>query len=295
LFFGQLWKTIDKSQQEWKEMKKETINHFNMKLSGINVYYELYTNDINKPVAVLIHGFLSSSFSYRRLIPMLKNDYTVLAVDLPPFGKSEKSVRFEYSYKNLARLVIHLLERLQIKETILVGHSMGGQIALNIVKQRPDLVKKIILLCSSGYMNRAQLPLIFSSYMPYFYLWVKYWLARQDVMQNLRNVVHDHSLIDDEMMEGYIQPFYDDRIFMALTRMIRDREGDLPSEDLRKIETPSLIIWGEEDRVVPVEVGKRLHQDLPNSTFFSLVKTGHLVPEEKPKHVFDYMMEFVHA
>jgi pimeloyl-ACP methyl ester carboxylesterase len=269
-------------------------NHFTANIHGVNIHYELYNQRSNQPFIVLIHGFLSSTFSYRRLIPYLMNDFSVLALDLPPFGKSEKSIRFQYTYKNLATLVIELLARLQIRSCILVGHSMGGQISLNIAKQHPDLVQQMILLCSSGYLKRAQMPLLLSTYIPYFHLYVKRWLERQGVEKNLLNVIYDHSLIDEEMCKGYEQPFYDKQIFKALARLIRHREGDLSSEELKKIETPSLLVWGEEDKVVPIHIGKRLHQDLPNSQFISFPKTGHLLPEEKPSHVYEQILRFIH-
>lgn len=272
-------------------------NQYTANISGINVFYEFHHDSLspfaNKPTLVLIHGFLSSSFSFRRLVPLLTKDYTVLAIDLPPFGKSEKSKEFVYSYENMAKVVISLLEKLGINRTVLIGHSMGGQISLNISHQKPELVEKVVLLCSSGYLKRMHRSIIYSSRIPYFYLWLKYWLARQGPIKNLLNVVYDHSLIDDEMIAGYTEPFYDDQIFVALTRMIRDREGDLAAEILRKIDTPSLLIWGEEDKVVPVEIGRRLHKDLPNSKLITYKETGHLLPEEKPQHVHDNILDFL--
>ncbi len=267
---------------------------FKVNVQGIDIYYELYTHrDRNKPVLVLIHGFLSSTFSYRRLIPLLKEEYTVLALDLPPFGRSGKSTKMTYSYQNLANVVIKLLNHLNYSRVSLVGHSMGGQISLNIAKQCPDLIDKIVLLSSSGYMKRLPSPLIYSSYFPFFHLYVKRHLAKQGIDRNLYNVVHDHSIIDEDMRKGYLEPFSDENIFRALTRMIRHREGDLPPEELKKIETSSLLIWGQEDKVVPISIGERLHKDLPNSSFISLSKTGHLVPEEKPLLVHEKIAQFI--
>lgn len=264
-----------------------------IKIKGINLHYELYEQPKNKPVLVLLHGFLSSSFSFRRLIPLLKDRYTILSVDLPPFGKSEKSTRFTYSFSNIAFVVCDLIRSFHFSKVHVVGHSMGGQICLYMAKQAPDLVEKIVLLCSSGYMKRMPKSLIYSSYLPYFHFIVKRKLARQGVLHNLRNVVHNHELIDQEMIDGYTEPFLDNRIFMGLTRMIRHREGDLPPEELYKILHPVLLIWGEKDRVVPISIGRRLHQDLPNSTFVSIKDTGHLVPEECPEKVYEYILKFI--
>ncbi|MGG2094805.1 alpha/beta hydrolase [Bacillus sp. S13(2024)] len=277
-------------------MEKEVhLPHFTFSTRGITVHYELYQSffEEKKPTFVLIHGFLSSTFSYRRLIPLLAQQGNVIALDLPPFGKSDKSYHFTYSYQNLATIVIELIEHLQTKNVILVGHSMGGQIALYVSKLRPDLIQKTVLLCSSSYLSRAKLPLIYTSYLPFFHLYVKNWIIRRGIVHNLMNVVHDHSLIDDEMMQGYAAPFYDNRIFPALTRMLRDREGDLTSKELQTINIPTLLIWGEKDRIVPINVGHRLHNDLQHSHFISYKDTGHLLPEEKPEHVYEEIMTFL--
>lgn len=276
------------------ENKTEISNFSNtVKVKGVDVHYEYYSTEANKPAVVLIHGFLSSTFSYRRLIPFLKDDYTVLAVDLPPFGKSEKSSSFVYSYSNLASVVVELINKLSLKEVVLVGHSMGGQICLNIVRQQPGLVRKVVLLCSSGYLNRSPKPLIYSTYLPYFSLVVKRWLAKQGIMKNLMNVVNDHALIDDEMVDGYMEPFLDNQIFRALARLIRHREGDLLPEQLQEIEVPILLLWGEDDRVVPLSIGKRLQADLRNSELMAISNTGHLLPEERPEYVYDKMRNFI--
>ena len=270
-----------------------TARHYHVNISGIHVHYELYGSEGVKPLVVLIHGFLSSTFSYRRLIPYLVNDFTVLALDLPPFGKSEKSTRFRYTYKNLARLIIELLEHLQVKSCVLIGHSMGGQICLNVARQRPELVQQIVLLCSSGYLNRAKTSLLLSTYLPFFHLYVKRLLSRYGVEKTLLDVVYDQSIIDEEMKKGYEEPFTNQQIFLALARMLRHREGDLSSEELKEIQLPTLLIWGEEDRVVPIHIGKRLHQDLPDSRFISFPKTGHLLPEEKPAEVYEQIIQFI--
>lgn len=261
-------------------------------INGIDVYYEHYGAD-SQETLVLLHGFLSSTFSYRQLIPLLSQHYNVISVDLPPFGKSGKTTRFIYSYKNLASTVVELVKSLGYEQASLVGHSMGGQISLNILHYFPEFAKKSVLLCSSGYLKRAKRHLILSSYIPYFYLYVKLYLARSGLKNNLQKVVHDQSLIDEEMLFGYLSPFLEDDIFKALTQMIRHREGDLSKEELRKIETPCLLIWGEHDKVVPLNVGKRLKQDLKESQLVVLPDAGHLIPEEKPEQVLHHINIFL--
>lgn len=264
-------------------------------IKGIDLYYEHYVHPTSAETLVLLHGFLSSSFSFRHLIPLLKEDFNVISVDLPPFGKSGKISSFKYSYHNLATTVVELMRSLGISQFNVVGHSMGGQIALNILLHYPDKATKGILLCSSGYLKKANLPLLLSSYIPYFHLYVKFHLAKSGVKQNLKNVVYDHSMINDEMLQGYLSPFLEDDIFKALTMMIRHREGDLASEELQRIDAPCLMIWGEHDKVVPVSVGRKLKKDLKNSELVVLKETGHLLPEEKPEEVRRLISRFMGA
>ncbi|WP_316274146.1 alpha/beta fold hydrolase [Bacillus halotolerans] len=263
-----------------------------VKVGGVHVYYEHYQNP-GKQTIVCVHGFLSSAFSFRKLIPLLRDQYDIIALDLPPFGQSEKSRTFIYTYQNLAMLIIGLLEHLQVKQAALVGHSMGGQISLSAALLKPELFSKIVLLCSSGYLKRSHPTIIFGTHLPYFHLYIKRWLSKEGVMKNLLNVVHNKSLIDEVMIDGYGKPFQDEQIFKAMTRFIRHREGDLQSEELKKISKPALLIWGEEDKVVPLKIGERLNRDLPDSKLYSLRETGHLVPEERPEFVSERIAEFI--
>jgi pimeloyl-ACP methyl ester carboxylesterase len=262
-------------------------------INGIELYYEYYHQPTSRETVVLIHGFLSSLFSYRHLEPFLKERFSIVSVDLPPFGKSGHSAKFQYTFKNMALTVVKLLDTLGIPDYHLIGHSMGGQIVLNILHHYPSHAKKAVLLCSSGYSKRAKQSLILASYLPFFYLMIKLYLARSGIEKNLRNVVYDPRLINDEMRDGYLNPFLENSIFKGLTGLLRHREGDLPPEVLKQIQTPCLLIWGEYDKVVPLHIGKQLAADLPNSTLKVLKDTGHLVPEERPEEVYEYIKKFL--
>lgn len=261
-------------------------------IHGNTIYYESYSTDTPKSTIVMLHGFLSSAFSFRRIIPYLHENYHVVTIDLPPFGKSGKSNKFLYSYKQMAKAVIAVIEHLNIQRCILAGHSMGGQIVLNIIRQKPELAAYALLLCSSAYLPKSNKSLIYSSYIPFFHLYVKRHLAKSGLEANLQNVVYDKTLIDEDMRKGYLDPFMDNDIFKALRKMIRDREGDLPRQEIQRVNTPCLLIWGENDKVVPLSKGKQLAADLPNAKLVILKETGHLVPEERPAEIVHAMKQF---
>ncbi|MBS4178584.1 alpha/beta fold hydrolase [Lederbergia citrea] len=266
-----------------------------VKINDIDLYYEKYLHSQSKNTIVLLHGFLSSSFSFRKLVPLLIKDFNLILIDLPPFGKSGKARNYRYSYESVSKTVLQLLEKMGDQNIYAAGHSMGGQIVLNMLNQRPGFIKKGILLSSSGYLPRSKKHLVLSSYLPFFHRFVKYHLGKTGVIGNLNHVVYDKAIIDEEMINGYSAPFDDPYIFRALTKMIRHREGDLDSKVLLSIDTPCLLLWGEHDRVVPPDIGKRLANDLPNSKLVILSGAGHLIPEEKPKEVFEEIQNFIQS
>lgn len=272
---------------------RESIQQNFVRVNGVQLHYEEYNHGKNKRTIVLLHGFLSSSFCFRKLIPYLVNNFHVISVDWPPFGKSEKLKTYRYSYKNIATTILRLIITLGYDRFYIAGHSMGGQIALNMMHQRPDLIQKGVLLCSTGYYRRAKPIHMFASYLPFFPSFIKYYLNKSGVIGNLKSVVYDQSLIDDEMIRGYSEPFNDKKIFSALTRLLRHREGDLPKEIIQTIETKCLLLWGEHDQIVLPEIGQRLASDLPNAQFIQIKQAGHLITEEKPKEVYEKMFKFL--
>lgn len=264
-----------------------TVNELNqtyLKVADTNLYCEYILND--KPPILLIHGFASSTYTFRRIIPLLQEQYSVIAVDLPGFGKSEKSTSFIYSFQNYAQLMLECIQRFGYSSIHIVAHSMGGQIALNMALMAPEKINKLVLLCSSGYLKRSKKLLILTSYLPCFDKLVHYYIGRKDVKYHLENVFFDHTLISDEMIKEFAKPLNEKGFYKSLIRLLRHREGDLLPQQLQDIHVPTLLIWGEEDRVVPVEVGRRLVSDLPDAQLITYEKTGHLITEERPEHVF---------
>jgi len=261
------------------------LNKTYLKIANLTLYCEYLLN--GKPPLLLIHGFASSIYTFRRIIPLLQNHFSIIAIDLPGFGKSEKSISFVYSFQNYANVMIECLNQFGISTTSIVAHSMGGQIALNMARIAPEKFKNIVLLCSSGYLKRSKKLLICSSYLPFFEKIISFYIRRKDVKEYLKNVFFDQQLInDEELVREFGRPLTEKGFYQSLIRLLRDREGDLLPEQLREIQVPTLLIWGEEDQVVPLTVGQRLVRDLPNAQLITYEKTGHLITEERPDVVF---------
>ncbi|MFC7392331.1 alpha/beta fold hydrolase [Scopulibacillus cellulosilyticus] len=265
-----------------------------MRINGVQIYYEKHGHaHQNHPVLIMVHGYLSSTFSFRSLIPYLKEQYNIYALDLPGFGQSEKSMTFVYSLDNYAKLVLAFIEAMNIKHAVLIGHSMGGQICLNAAKKDPEHILRVVCLSASGYMGKVKSSLRFASYIPFMSYYVKRYFEKKDVMKVFLDVVHDKELIDEPMKEGYLKPMRDFNFYRTLLRLARHREGDMYSSELNQIKQPVLLLWGSEDKIVPVSIGERLKKDLPCSEMKVYQNTGHLLPEEKPAEVAKDIQRFI--
>lgn len=264
-----------------------------LKHDGINISYNHYSSSTKaNPALVLVHGFLSSKFCFRFMIPELIEHFDIFVFDYPPFGDSDKVCKYDFSYRNFARIIIQLLDQHQISTASIGGHSMGGQVALVTAHLYPDRIDKLILFAPSTYVKKSNPFLRMASKTPAFWYILKRYFYRKGVYGTLSNCVYDPNIVDKDMIQGYMRPFLKRDIFHCLTKMIRDREGDLPSEHLQTIRAECLVLWGEEDKVLPISLGYKLIKDLPSAKLVTYKNIGHLLPEEIPLTLSEQTKQF---
>ena len=267
------------------------LNQKYIELSNVKIFCEYSLN--NKPPLLLIHGVAATIYTFNKLIPLLEEHFSIIAIDLPGFGQSEKSSSFVFSYQNYARVVAECIKYFDLNQVSIVGHSMGGQIALFTAKLFPEKINKVVLLASSGYLKAANKAIIYCTYLPFFKYFIKREVHKKEVKDILKNVFYDHSLITKGHIDEFGKPLKEEGFYISLLRLLRYREGDLSSEELKTIYKPALLLWGEEDIVVPVQVGHRLENDLPNAKLITYEKAGHLISEERPNEVFEQIVSFI--
>ncbi len=266
-----------------------------IRINSVNLFVELKGKPLTgeHPTLVLVHGYLSSLFSFRDLIPFLEPHFSLVLLDLPGFGKSEKSKRFEHSLDNFAQTLLDLLTYFNLEKVTVVGHSMGGQIGLRAARMDPNRIEKVVGMSAAGYMGPVKRSLRMATKLPFFPLILGVYFKRHDVKKTFRDVTYNPSIVTEEMMQGYLEPFKEKAFFHSLTRLVQDREGDLTTSELKEIEQPVMLLWGKEDQIVPLSIGKRLNEDLTHSSLKVYDETGHLLPEERPKEVAEEIITFV--
>ncbi|HEX8744653.1 MAG TPA: alpha/beta fold hydrolase [Thermoleophilaceae bacterium] len=254
------------------------------------------------PVVVLIHGITGSSDTWLDLIEELAEDHTVVAPDLLGHGESAKP-RGDYSLGAYASGIRDLLAALGHDRATVVGHSLGGGVAMQMAYQFPERVERLVLV-SSGGLGREVNILLRASVLPGSEL-VLPLLTAQGVV-NVTNAVAGalgrlglRAGADlEEMWTGFcsLGDVEARAAFIHTLRGIIDPGGQRVSATDRlylAAEMPSLIVWGERDPVIPFRHGLRASESMPGSRLVSFPDAGHFPHRDNPRRFARALLDFM--
>ena len=252
-------------------------------------------------VILLLHGMAGSSATWRSVIGPLSRKYRVIAPDLIGHGQSAKP-RSDYSLGAFAVFLRDLLDELGVTSATIVGHSLGGGVAMQFTYQHPDYCRRLILISSGGLGQEVGLTLrLLSAPGAEFILpiiapspvltggeKVRGWLAKFGI-QTPRG---------DEIWSAYSS--FADRetrhAFLKTLRSVVDYRGQSVSALNRlgvKADTPTMAIWGDQDAIIPVEHAFAAHEARPGTRLEVLTGVGHFPQVEKPTDVVDLIDDFI--
>ncbi len=233
------------------------------------------------PPLVLVHGFLGSTANFDDVIERLAPYRRVVALDLPGFGYSDRPLDIDLSLTAMAELLSAALDRLGIERAAVLGHSMGGVIAMRLAAAHPERVERLILVAAPAPDEMHRLPL-YPLLRPVLPVAVALTLANLSrLRRSLRNLTYDPAFITDERWQVYTRPSRLRGSAHALIKLLGDVHRDVPL-DPAGIHTRTLLLWGEADTAVPLRVAHRLHALLPDARLEVVPQAGHLVLEEQP-------------
>ena len=242
------------------------------RVNGVEVYYRESGNKDN-PTLFFIHGFLGSSYDWIDMIKYYDDNYHVIAIDLPGFGDSEKSLTYNYARENQANTVIGLINALNLNDVTLVGHSMGGMISLMTAYKQPQLIKQLVLIGSAGLETGnppGSLPLFV-----YDYVVNNYFIQRAFFNTAYSPSEVETGLVTDQMFKEMY--YYTSKIpARVFAKFSSDADGGYLADKFEKILQPTFLLWGSDDGFVSVANGYIMDQRLPNSTLAVIEKAGHL-------------------
>ena len=255
-------------------------------VGGVRAHVRDYTRDDSDVEAiplVLIHGSLGSLHMWEGWARELEPRLRLITVDLPGHGLTGAWPRDEYAIEAYTDFIEVLVDTLHLDRFVLVGHSMGGAVAWSFAATRPDRVSQLVLVDAAGYPRQGEAPLPMRlARMPVVGDIGIYFKPEHLVRRSLTEVYADPAFVTPERVKRYsdLQRFPGNR--EATLQRARTQEP-LDPTPLKRLDVPTLIIWGAKDRWVPVANAFRFQQDIKGSKLEIFQNLGHNPMEEDPK------------
>jgi pimeloyl-ACP methyl ester carboxylesterase len=255
------------------------------------------------PPVVLIHGMLNSSRHWEAVAQRLADDFTVIAPDLIGHGDST-APRGDYSLGAHAAGIRDLLAAIGIDRATLVGHSLGGGVAMQFFWQFPQRVERLVLV-SSGGLGREVSPLLRAAALPGAspLLWAVAHPRLSSALWALGGRLRERGKRAGVYVEAFaravrpLQPPGAREAFLQTLRSVIDVRGQRVSAldrlHLLHGRMPTLIVWGERDHTIPLEHGRAAHERVPGSRFVTLPRAAHFPHLEDPEGLADAIREFL--
>ena len=249
---------------------------------------------------LLLHGFATSSYTWHAIIPELSKNHRVIAIDLRGFGASDKPIDDHYSIQDQTEAVQAFVEQENLRDLTVVGHSFGGGIALvmalNAEQQRKPRIRNIVLIDSLAY--RQPMPIFFRLLQIPMVGDLGMTLVPPEIQagQGLRLAYYDPDKISGQDVAEYANTLYSPAAKHALTKTIEQLVPDNIDEIASRYKTikmPALIVWCQQDKVVPVVLGLRLHEEMRSSELALFSQCGHMPQEEKPEDTVAAIQAFL--
>ncbi len=277
---------------DWHDVSDKIVHaensHF-VEIDGATVHFQEF-GDRSDPTLLLIHGFSASVYVWRTVAPQLADEgFHVVAVDLIGFGYSDKPAWFDYKITSQARMISRFMDRLGIGRATIVGSSYGGAVAMTLALDYAERVEKLVLVDAVindevknlTILKLANLPGVGEILTPFFI--DSKILMKKRMQQTLAPA--NHHLITKDRIESVIRPLHAKDAHNSVLQSGRNWDANRIEEDAHLVNHQTLIIWGEEDTVIPIHNGETLYRAILNSRFVVLKNCGH-VPQEEKSDIF---------
>jgi pimeloyl-ACP methyl ester carboxylesterase len=244
------------------------------------------------PVVILLHGFGSSLHTWEAWAQTLAVDYRVIRFDLPGAGLTGPDPTGDYSDARALRVLTALMDRLGVTRASFIGNSIGGRMAWKFAADNPSRVDKLVLVSPDGfespgfeYGKHPEVPTIVGL--------MRYALPTSVLRMNLAPAYGDPGALTDELVRRYRDMMLAPGVRDAMIERMKQTVLQDPVPLLRRIEAPTLLLWGEKDAMIPFSNAQDYIRALANSKLVPLPGVGHLPQEEAPARALEPVIDFL--
>ncbi len=265
-------------------------------VDGLRLHY--LETGAGDPV-LMLHGWPTSSYLWRRIVPIVGEGNRAIALDLPGYGKSDKPLDSSYSFRFYDRILSGFFDQIGVDRVGLAVHDLGGPVGLYWAAQHPERVTKLALLNTLVFSRPSPAVVMFlaSARLP----GVRSWLTSPAGLRfAMRLGVHDKSRLSEEAIAAYLEPFASDGARRALRKAgtglhpggLREIEAWLP-----RIDVPVTLLYGEKDRILPdvARTMRKVSERVPQAELSTLPDAGHFCQEERPEEIGEALSAFFRA
>jgi pimeloyl-ACP methyl ester carboxylesterase len=259
-------------------------------VDGVRTYYAV---EGHGPPLLLLHGLGSSHLTWSEVRGAFADDFTVYTVDLPGFGYSDKPAGYA-SARQEAAFVDRFLASLGIERAAVIGHSMGGTVALWLAAEHPDRVERLVLVDVAEIGDEAAVfrltgtPILGD-------LMLKSTTTPVTMRAIMSEPYVQKQALTTELSEQYARFYWTPGARQALIEHARSYDADRASlrRSLASVHAPALVVWTDADPYFPVAVGEQLRDQLPTAELRLIHNAGHLPQEEQPTAFADVVLAWL--
>ncbi|WP_244897370.1 alpha/beta fold hydrolase [Marinococcus halophilus] len=253
-----------------------------------------YTDTGSGPPLVLLHGIPTWSYLYQAVIPELEDNYRVIVPDLLGYGYSDQRDRFDRSLHVQAKLVIRLMEHLEIEQAHVAAHDIGGGVGLILALEEPERIDKLVLSNTVAYDSWPIEEMLMVGHPS----WKNKSLQDMEdfLSKGYKGVFAQQDQLTDTFLQGIMAPYLHEEGKLSLVRnaaALNTNHTTSITHRLSEIKHPVLMLWGTQDPWQPVETGEMLEKDLPNSRLVRINQSAHWVPQEAPREFATEIKKFI--
>jgi pimeloyl-ACP methyl ester carboxylesterase len=302
-FFSDLFRRFEKSTGFQKREEPPFAHESSQILhTGNNISVSYTDEGAGSFTIVFIHGLASYSSAWKNNVEELKKRYRCITLDLPGYGKSSKDY-YSVSLNWYAEVIYTFCRKMQLKNIVLAGHSMGGQISIMLAYLHPELIEKLILVAPAGFekFSFLQKKMITATATAHAVKNITDEQAKQNIRLNFFKMPADAEFMIAERLklrQSYEFEYYCHIVPQCIKAMLNEPVWEI----LPEIKQETLIVFGEKDNLIPNPVFSRQKTEsiakagaarMPFSELLIIPEAGHFVMFEKPKEFNNAVTDFL--